>query len=229
MPEEEKVPVYIMNKRYMVPASLTIMGALEYAGYQLKRGCGCREGFCGACATVYRVPGSYKVQYGLACQSVVEPDMYIAQLPFFPAVKKTYDIEKLKPENDTLITIYPEIGRCVACNTCTKSCPQDLEVMDYIQAALRGDIEKVAHLSFDCIMCGLCAARCPAEIVHYNVGILARRLYGKYLNPKSKHLEDRLEDIEKGKFDAELEELKNMSREELEKTYIARDLDFKIT
>jgi len=229
MPEEEKVPVYIMNKRYMVPASLTIMGALEYAGYQLKRGCGCREGFCGACATVYRVPGSYKVQYGLACQSVVEPDMYIAQLPFFPAVKKTYDIEKLKPENDTLITIYPEIGRCVACNTCTKSCPQDLEVMDYIQAALRGDIEKVAHLSFDCIMCGLCAARCPAEIVHYNVGILARRLYGKYLNPKSKHLEDRLEDIEKGKFDAELEELKNMSREELEKTYVARDLDFKIT
>jgi len=205
------------------------MGALEYAGYQLKRGCGCREGFCGACATVYRVPGSYKVQYGLACQSVVEPDMYIAQLPFFPAVKKTYDIEKLKPENDTLITIYPEIGRCVACNTCTKSCPQDLEVMDYIQAALRGDIEKVAHLSFDCIMCGLCAARCPAEIVHYNVGILARRLYGKYLNPKSKHLEDRLEDIEKGKFDAELEELKNMSREELEKTYVARDLDFKIT
>ena len=37
------------------------------------------------------------------------------------------------------------------------------------------DHEKVADMSFDCIMCGLCASRCPAEIVQYNVALLARR------------------------------------------------------
>ena len=46
-----------MGKRYEVPSSLTIQKALEYAGYQLIRGCGCRGGICGACGTVYRIPG----------------------------------------------------------------------------------------------------------------------------------------------------------------------------
>ncbi len=226
---KDMVPVYIMGKLYYVPFASTIMGALEYAGYQIKRGAGCREGFCGACATVYRTPESYKVQYGLACQTVVEPNMYLAQIPFFPAIKKTYNIDELSPTDETLSAIYPEINRCVACNTCTKACPQELEVMDYIQAAIRGEIEKVAHLSFDCIMCGLCAARCPAEIVHYNVGILARRLYGKYLVHLGEHLPARLKEIEAGKFDKDMKEIMSLARKDLEKRYYERDLDFDIT
>ena len=51
---EKMVNVYFYGKRYSVPADLTIMTAMEYAGYTLKRGCGCRHGFCGACATIYR-------------------------------------------------------------------------------------------------------------------------------------------------------------------------------
>ena len=31
-----------------MPEDLTIMNAMEYAGYRLVRGCGCRHGFCGA-------------------------------------------------------------------------------------------------------------------------------------------------------------------------------------
>ena len=46
--------VYLMGKKYEVPEGLTIMGAMEDAGYQLVRGCGCRNGFCGACATIDR-------------------------------------------------------------------------------------------------------------------------------------------------------------------------------
>ena len=34
------VNVYLFGKRYAVPENLTIMTAMEYAGYQLKRGCG---------------------------------------------------------------------------------------------------------------------------------------------------------------------------------------------
>ena len=45
---ENMVNVYFFGKKYTVPADLTIMTAMEYAGYTLKRGCGCRHGFCGA-------------------------------------------------------------------------------------------------------------------------------------------------------------------------------------
>ena len=45
---EEMVPVYLLGKKYSVPATLTIMDAMEYAGFKLVRGCGCRIGFCGS-------------------------------------------------------------------------------------------------------------------------------------------------------------------------------------
>ena len=54
---ENMVNVYFYGKHYVVPAELTIMTAMEYAGYELKRGCGCRHGLCGACAPIYR-PGT---------------------------------------------------------------------------------------------------------------------------------------------------------------------------
>ena len=41
---EQMVNVFLFGKKYEVPASLTIMEAMEYAGYQLVRGCGCRNG-----------------------------------------------------------------------------------------------------------------------------------------------------------------------------------------
>ena len=48
------IPIYIMGKKYEVPKGLTIQKALEYSGYKLTRGCGCRGGVCGACVTVCR-------------------------------------------------------------------------------------------------------------------------------------------------------------------------------
>ncbi|MDH4235438.1 MAG: 2Fe-2S iron-sulfur cluster binding domain-containing protein, partial [Gallionella sp.] len=47
------ITVYILGKAYEVPSDATIMGAIEYAGHQIIRGAGCREGYCGACATIY--------------------------------------------------------------------------------------------------------------------------------------------------------------------------------
>lgn len=223
--EEQMVPIYIMGKKYNVPASLTIMKAIEYAGYQLKRGVGCRAGFCGACPTVYRTPDSYKLKIGLACQTKIEPGMYVVQIPYYPAVKKIYDIDKLEPTAETVMQIYPEVARCVACNTCTKACPQELEVMDIIQETLHGNIAKVADLSFDCIMCGLCASRCPAEITHFYVSILARRLYNKYLVPKSEQLAKRVDEIKNDKYRAQIDWLKKMSEQELRKLYSTRPIE----
>ncbi len=222
--EEKKkmVRIYVMGKEYKVPVGLTIMKAVEYAGYRYIRGAGCRAGFCGACATIYRKKGDYKLYTALACQTTVEDGMYLVQLPFVPANKAIYDINKLKPTGSTILAYYPEVARCVSCNTCTKVCPQDLSVMEAINHVLRGDVEKVAHETFDCIQCGLCAVRCPAEIPHYHVFQLTRRLYGKHVLPKAKHVEERLKEIKQGKFDAELEKLVQLAKtnpQELKRMY----------
>lgn len=221
--EEEMVNIYVMGKRHKVPASLTIMKAMEYAGHQFRRGAGCRGGFCGSCATIYRTKGSYKLQGALACQKIVEDGMYITQIPFSPAEKKTYNLDELKPDANVFLEYYPEIARCLSCNTCTKACPQDIMVMDYVQAALRGDIEETAKLSFDCIGCGLCAIRCPAEIVPYNIAQLARRLYARYIVGHTEHVLKRVKEVEEGNFDEAIEELKRLDREALQERYETRE------
>ena len=221
----ELIPIHIMGKRYMVPPNLTIMKAMEYAGYVLTRGVGCRGGFCGACATVYRVRDDYRLRIGLACQTVVESEMYLTQIPFFPANRADYRLEELEPTFETIVRLYPEVLRCLACGMCTKSCPQELRVKDYMAYAMKGDIAGVADKSFDCIMCGLCMARCPAEEVQYNIAILCRRLYGRYLAPKAEHLIIRIEEIEDGKYDEALAEVKGLGDEELRARYNRRDIE----
>ena len=223
--KDEECEVFIMGKSYNVPAGLTIMKAIEYAGYRFIRSCGCRAGFCGACSTVYRLEDEQKLGFDLACQKLVEDKMCLVQLPFVPAAKAEYDLEKLKPEESILLTIYPEIARCVSCNTCTKSCPQDIEVMKYIQMAIRGDIEKCAEISFDCIQCGLCAMRCPADIKHYHVSQLARRLRGKYIDIRSKNLAKRLKEIENKKYDSEIEKLMKKDKKDITKIYTNRTIE----
>ncbi|OHC76587.1 MAG: 4Fe-4S ferredoxin [Rhodospirillales bacterium RIFCSPLOWO2_12_FULL_58_28] len=217
--------IYIMGKLYHVPAEATIMGAIEYAGQQIIRGAGCREGYCGACGTIYRLPGDYKIYSGLACTTLVKEGMIVTQIPAFPVQKAIYNLEDLEPTVATIQKIYPVVFRCVSCNTCTKVCPQGLEVMDYVNAAMRGDIESLMDLSFDCVCCGLCAMRCPAEIVQHKVGILGKRLYGRYLRKESPELAVRVKQVKDGVFDKEYEELMAMGHDKLKKAYYDRDME----
>jgi heterodisulfide reductase subunit C len=213
-----------MGKRYDVPSSLTIQKAMEYAGYKLIRGCGCRGGACGACGTVYRFPGSFKIEVALACQTVVLPNMHIAQIPFFPAPKAGYDVGALSATAETIGALYPDLYKCMGCNTCTKSCPMEIPVMEYISAALRGDLEQVAELSFSCVMCGLCTARCPAELRQYHIAELARRIVAIHMRKPAPHLPDVVKKCGDGYHAAILDEA-IAAPDQWRKLYVEREIE----
>ena len=221
----ELADIYIMGKKYSVPPSLTIMKGFEYGGYTLIRGCGCRAGFCGACATVYRTGSDQRLKVGLACQTKVEDQMYLTQIPFYPFHKVDYRLEELQADGEQLLKLYPELTMCLGCNSCTKVCPQDINVMKYIAHSLRGEISKAADESFDCLMCGLCASKCPANIVQYKVGLLARRLHSKYLAPKAEHVTAMVDRINDGAFETPLQQLIDMDRQSLAEKYNSRDIE----
>ena len=219
------IPVYVMGKRYEVPETLTIMKAMEYAGFKFIRGCGCRGGICGACATVYRKAGDYRLYVGLACQTVVEPNMYLAQIPFYPANRAVCNFAQLTSNPEEIFKLYPELFRCIACNLCTKACPMDVEVMDVMSALKQGNIAKAAILSFNCIQCGLCASRCMGELPQYHIAQLARRIYGSKIVPRAEHLAEAVSANSDGRYDEYLETLMKMSEEELRKAYREREME----
>lgn len=217
------ISIYIFGKKYEVPEGLTIQKAMEFSGYQFIRSCGCRGGICGACLTEYRIPGAYPLKVALACQTVIEPEMQITQSPFVPMNRAPYELERLKNESGILGKIYPEIYRCLQCHTCTRVCPMEIEVMDYMACAIRGDVEGVAALSFQCVLCGACASKCPAEISQPHVALLARRIYGRHIRPIPENLYQRITEIETGRYDRVLDRLTRLSVEELTEIYTQRE------
>ncbi len=219
------ISISIMGQEYKVPETLTIIKAMEYAGYQFKRGCGCRGGICGACGTFYRIQGDHNLYTGLACQTVVQPGMNLAQIPFFPANRADHvdlHLEKMPPD-ERIATLYPEIFKCVACGTCTRTCPMGIDVMNYIALFKRGDILEGAKQSFDCIMCGLCVVRCPANISQMKVAMAARRLAATQLVPRSKVTKDRAKLVREGRYEAMLAELGQMDTDKLKEIYVSRE------
>ena len=74
-------------------------------------------------------------------------------------------------------------------------------------------------------MCGVCSSRCPAGISHPQVALLARRLNGKYLAPKSQHLADRVQEIKDDTFNELLEALMQKPVEEMKELYNNREIE----
>ena len=153
--------------------------------------------------------------------------MSIIHIPYFPTEKPGYEIERVSPDVASIGKIYPKLYNCLQCNTCTKMCPQDINVMDCMALSMRGEIAKVATQSIPCVMCGLCAARCPAEIAPYHIMLLSRRLYGRYLLPPSSNVLARIKQIEGGEFNVRIDELMKMDIDQLKEMYEKQQADKK--
>ena len=100
--------------------------------------------------------------------------------------------------------------------------------MQYIAYAQRGDFKACADTSFDCIMCGCCSSRCPAGISHPQVAELARRLNGKYIQPQTQHLIDRVAEIDEGKCEEAIQKMIKLSsgdKAEIKNLYNTRDIE----
>jgi membrane protein insertase Oxa1/YidC/SpoIIIJ len=67
--------------------------------------------------------------------------------------------------------------------------------------------------------------RCPADIKHYHLSQLARRLRGKYIDPKSKDLANRLKEIDNSKYDDEINNMMKMSKQEIMDLYKNRKIE----
>lgn len=101
----------------------------------------------------------------------------------------------------------------------------DIPVMEYISAALRGDIEKAAEISMPCVMCGICTSRCPAELAQYNIAILCRRLTGKHINPVAEHVQQMIAKVNTGYFEGPLKTLREADLETLRRLYTERQME----
>ena len=86
-------------------------------------------------------------------------------------------------------------------------------------------LRNVREESFDCIGCGCCSVRCPAGISHPMVGVLARRLTGKYIEPESKHLTKRVEEIHHGDYDQLIEQIMEKPITEMQELYNNREIE----
>ena len=104
----------------------------------------------------------------------------------------------------------------------------DIQVMEAISATLRGEIEKAANLSLNCVMCGLCAARCPAEITPYGILLLCRRIYGRYIQVPLIDIPPRIHEIKSGKYDVELDQLERLDVDCLKELYQKAQADKRI-
>ncbi len=216
--QAQMVTVEIEGKPFQVPAGVTLMKAMWYAGKEVLRGAGCLGGFCGACATYYRTKDDPKVKTCLACSMAVEDGMSFSFMPAFPARKAIYDLTELKDPKQDLFELYPEAPLCRNCNACTEACPQKIDVREGVWKAVFGDFKAVSDMFMDCVMCGMCAPVCIADIAPNLVAVYASRAQGVHFTEKPKGLATRIKKIADGDYQEDWDRILQLSDEELQNT-----------
>jgi ferredoxin-type protein NapH len=78
------------------------------------------------------------------------------------------------PARFSLIKIAGKHELCNECNVCTKMCPMDIKIPEYIKAKKR-------VLSTECTLCLICTNVCPKKVLHPSVGFdISKKEFLKY-------------------------------------------------
>ncbi len=72
----------LLGKEVEVPAGMTLLNAMQVAGHDYLKGCGCRMGDCGECAVYYRMPGAPVTLRDFSCELRVMEGMDVMEVPF---------------------------------------------------------------------------------------------------------------------------------------------------
>lgn len=198
--------VEVAGARHEVPAGVTVLQALWYAGIPTLKGAGCLGGACGACTTTYRLPDDPATRTGLGCQLTVRDGMSVTLYPIDPPDKPRYRMAELDDPAEALFTIYPETRRCTLCDACTAVCPQDIPVRQTVRQMMNRDFAPVAPAFDECVMCGLCAMVCEVGIAPNLLGMYARKAVAGAA-PAPPELVRRMEEVKAGRFRAEWDAL----------------------
>jgi ferredoxin len=196
----ETVSIEFMGKTCRVSPNTTLLGALLEIGWDSVRGKGCMGGCCGACATLYRLPGEAHVRTGLACRTPVQEGISFSLIGQFPAPKPEYHLSDITNPKQALFDLFPEVAGCRSCRSCIEACPQGIDVMRGVWHAVYGNFQAAADLFLGCVQCGLCTRVCAAGLRPYLVGVYARRAQGALLTEKPPGLLERVSQIQAGSY-----------------------------
>lgn len=201
-PQSSLIRIEVEGSAYPVPEGITVIQAMWRIGRPMIHGVGCLGGVCGACPITYRLPDQLASKTALACQTAVRDGMAITFIPSDASKKAIAPLPKEAPTQKTLFQYYPETRRCTACRACSSVCPQEIDVMGGVRAAINGDLSSVAEKFTTCVMCGLCAAVCEVQIRPHRVGMYARRLTGAFYPKEATGLLHRIEEVRAGKYES---------------------------
>jgi len=218
--KKEMIPIEMEGRKIKVPAGVTVIEALWDTGHDVKRGIGCLSGLCGACTIAYLEEGMRGVRFGLGCQTVVQPGMNVIMMPCFPSRRARHEGQALQDPLGHLEKLYPELQTCNNCKGCNV-CPEWIDVAKVMQLSLQGDYSAVAKNMRGCILCGLCASRCPRGIAPHFVGLFLQRAWGCSQEAPG-NLAHMLAQQESFRHEEEWAELMDAEREQLER--LCRDL-----
>lgn len=96
----------------------------------------------------------------------------------------TIDMDKVARERfDALCRVEPDAARCMACGSCSATCPASgfsgmsvRKVLLYLQRGMEKD---AFRLMSNCMMCGKCTMLCPRGINTRNLLLSISRIYDK--------------------------------------------------
>lgn len=212
--DRKTITIELEGRKIKVPEGLTVIEALWDTGHDVKRGVGCLSGLCGACTVAYLEQEGRKVKFGLGCQKVVEEGLNVIMLPYFPARLARYLLGSMETPLKLLPEIYPELYTCNDCKACN-ICPEWINVAGVMKAAKDADYETATGHIMDCIMCGLCASRCPKGIAPQHVALFIQRALAKE-RAFPPNLQKRLDQLESVQLDAEWGRIAAMGSDELQ-------------